>query len=90
MVTVTSYLYDADGHRLIRRDPAGATLYLSGGQELRYDHTTQALTMRALSSHTQTLDYDARATWSRSPTAPRVPASYWSVPDLVDTRLSGL
>ncbi|RSM45818.1 type IV secretion protein Rhs [Amycolatopsis balhimycina DSM 5908] len=30
----TSYVYDASGGRLIRRDPAGTTLYL-GGQELR-------------------------------------------------------
>jgi RHS repeat-associated protein len=32
---VTSYVYDASGGRLIRRDPAGATLYLPG-QELRH------------------------------------------------------
>jgi RHS repeat-associated protein len=31
----TSYLYDADGARLVRRDPTGRTLYLPG-QELRY------------------------------------------------------
>ncbi|WP_255283733.1 RHS repeat-associated core domain-containing protein, partial [Saccharomonospora azurea] len=33
---VTEFLYDADGQRLIRRDPDGATLYLEG-QELRWD-----------------------------------------------------
>jgi RHS repeat-associated protein len=32
----TSFLYDADGGRLIRRDPAGTTLYL-GDQEVRVD-----------------------------------------------------
>lgn len=32
----TSFVYDADGNRLIRRDGTGKTLYL-GGQELRYD-----------------------------------------------------
>ncbi|MEU1183817.1 RHS repeat-associated core domain-containing protein [Streptomyces sp. NPDC005820] len=31
----TSYLYDADGNRLIRRDPGGTTLYL-GDTELRF------------------------------------------------------
>lgn len=36
---VTSYLYDADGHRLIRRDPVGTTLYLPG-MELRLDNAT--------------------------------------------------
>ncbi len=30
-----SYIYDADGNRLIRKDPAGATLYLPDGTELR-------------------------------------------------------
>jgi len=38
---VTSYVYDADGARLIRKDPAGATLYLDG-MELR--KTSTALT----------------------------------------------
>ncbi|MEY7971696.1 RHS repeat domain-containing protein [Saccharomonospora xinjiangensis] len=33
---VTEFLYDADGQRLLRRDPDGATLYLEG-QELRWD-----------------------------------------------------
>ncbi|WP_212841783.1 polymorphic toxin-type HINT domain-containing protein [Catellatospora sp. IY07-71] len=32
----TSYIYDADGARLIRKDPQGKTLYLPG-QELRVD-----------------------------------------------------
>ena len=31
----TSFIYDADGNRLIRKDPAGATLYLPNGTELR-------------------------------------------------------
>ncbi|MER7546494.1 RHS repeat-associated core domain-containing protein [Spirillospora sp. NPDC127506] len=30
-----TYIYDADGNRLIRKDPAGATLYLPDGTELR-------------------------------------------------------
>lgn len=34
----TSYIYDADGNRLVRRDPAGRTLYLPQ-QEIRYDNT---------------------------------------------------
>jgi RHS repeat-associated protein len=35
----TSYVYDADGNRLIRRDPTGATLYL-GDTELRSAQTS--------------------------------------------------
>jgi RHS repeat-associated protein len=35
----TEFVYDADGNRLIRRDPAGKTLYLDG-TELRYDETS--------------------------------------------------
>ncbi|RKR86671.1 RHS repeat-associated protein [Micromonospora pisi] len=31
----SSYLYDADGDRLISRDPGGATLYLPDGSEIR-------------------------------------------------------
>ena len=31
----TSYIYDADGNRLIRKDPGGKTLYLPGGTEVR-------------------------------------------------------
>ncbi|WP_301177197.1 RHS repeat-associated core domain-containing protein, partial [Actinomadura geliboluensis] len=30
-----TYIYDADGNRLIRKDPAGSTLYLPEGNELR-------------------------------------------------------
>jgi YD repeat-containing protein len=30
-----SYVYDADGNRLLRRDPAGTTLHLPGGTEIR-------------------------------------------------------
>ncbi|MEU1439352.1 polymorphic toxin type 24 domain-containing protein [Streptomyces sp. NPDC005786] len=33
----TSYLYDTDGQRLIRRDSTGTTLYLPGGNELHKD-----------------------------------------------------
>jgi RHS repeat-associated protein len=39
----TSYLYDAGGNRLIRRDPVGKTLYLPM-QELRYNTGTGAET----------------------------------------------
>jgi RHS repeat-associated protein len=35
----TTYLYDADGNRLIERDPTGRTLYLPG-QEVRYIAST--------------------------------------------------
>ncbi|TMQ89765.1 DUF4258 domain-containing protein [Actinomadura soli] len=30
-----TFIYDADGNRLIRKDPGGTTLYLPGGTELR-------------------------------------------------------
>ncbi|HEX6684810.1 MAG TPA: RHS repeat-associated core domain-containing protein [Candidatus Limnocylindrales bacterium] len=39
----TSFVYDADGNRLIRRDPGGATLYLAG-QEVRYKKGTGVAT----------------------------------------------
>jgi RHS repeat-associated protein len=35
----TSFVYDADGQRLIRRDPTGATLYL-GKQEVQWTRST--------------------------------------------------
>jgi hypothetical protein len=42
----TSYVYDADGGRLLRHDPTGTTLYL-GGQEIHTDPTGQtAVTTR--------------------------------------------
>ncbi|PZG02368.1 hypothetical protein C1I99_02610, partial [Micromonospora deserti] len=40
---VTTFEYDADGERLIRRDPAGSTLYL-GDTELRLEAATGAVT----------------------------------------------
>ncbi|WP_157522569.1 RHS repeat-associated core domain-containing protein [Herbidospora cretacea] len=36
----TTYLYDTEGSRLVRRDPAGTTLYLPAGLELRRTGTT--------------------------------------------------
>jgi RHS repeat-associated protein len=39
----TSYIYDADGNRLVSHDPAGTTLFLPG-QELRYTIATGATT----------------------------------------------
>jgi RHS repeat-associated protein len=50
---LNEYVYDADGSRLIRRDPGGITLYL-GGQELRYDHATQTLVGTRYYSHVGT------------------------------------
>ncbi|KAA9381611.1 hypothetical protein F5972_01920 [Microbispora cellulosiformans] len=46
----TSYLYDADGNRLIRRDPTGATLYLPG-QEVRLDTASQATSYTRYYNH---------------------------------------
>ena len=42
----TSYTYDADGGRLVRRDPTGATLYLPGGLEIRKPKTGAAVGTR--------------------------------------------
>ena len=39
----TAYVYDAEGQRLLRRDPSGTTLYL-GDQELRRSASTGAVT----------------------------------------------
>jgi RHS repeat-associated protein len=41
--SVTSFVYDADGNRLLRRDPGGTTLYLDG-MELRRTVATGAVT----------------------------------------------
>jgi RHS repeat-associated protein len=49
----TQFLYDADGNRLIRRDPTGATLYLPG-QELRLTDATGALTATRYYTHAGT------------------------------------
>ncbi|MET8262184.1 RHS repeat domain-containing protein [Micromonospora sp. NPDC005553] len=46
----TSFIYDADGNRLIRRDPAGKTAYLPG-QEIRYNSSTQTTTCTRFYSH---------------------------------------
>ncbi|MGH3712155.1 MAG: RHS repeat domain-containing protein [Micromonosporaceae bacterium] len=46
----TSYIYDADGNRLIRRDPTGTTAYLPGGTELHLD-TTGAKTCTRYYNH---------------------------------------
>ncbi|MGW1868925.1 RHS repeat domain-containing protein [Streptomyces mauvecolor] len=39
----TSFLYDADGTRILKREPAATTLYLPGGQELTLAKATGAL-----------------------------------------------
>ncbi|MEU1505546.1 RHS repeat-associated core domain-containing protein [Kitasatospora sp. NPDC005748] len=36
----TSYLYDADGNQLVRRNPGKVTVNLGGGDELSYDTST--------------------------------------------------
>ncbi|MEW9531127.1 RHS repeat-associated core domain-containing protein [Microbispora sp. NPDC049125] len=46
----TSYLYDADGNRLVSRDPTGTTLYLPG-QEARLDTATQATSCTRTYTH---------------------------------------
>jgi RHS repeat-associated protein len=39
----TSFIYDAEGNRLLRTEPSATTLYLPG-MELRLDHNTRAVT----------------------------------------------
>jgi RHS repeat-associated protein len=46
----SSYLYDADGGRLIRRDPGGKTLYLPG-QEVHWDAATGTVSCIRYVSH---------------------------------------
>jgi RHS repeat-associated protein len=42
----TTFVYDADGNRMIRRDPLGTTLYLPGGTEVRKPKTGDAAATR--------------------------------------------
>jgi RHS repeat-associated protein len=51
----TSFVYDADGNRLIRRDPAGSTLYLPGGQEVRKPTSGTAVGTRYYSDGGETI-----------------------------------
>jgi RHS repeat-associated protein len=65
----TSFMYDAGGSRLIRRDPAGTTLYLPG-MELR------------LTKATQTVAGTRYYTFGEAPIAQRTAAGLtWLVPD---------
>ncbi|WP_307845953.1 RHS repeat-associated core domain-containing protein, partial [Saccharomonospora sp. NB11] len=62
---VTEFLYDADGQRLIRRDPDGATLYLEG-QELRWDRDTKETTTTryySFGDSTVAMRTEAGVTW---------------------------
>jgi RHS repeat-associated protein len=81
----TSYLYDADGERLVRRDPAGRTLYLPG-QELRYtaasgakattryyEHAGQTVAMRTTTGVTWLFeDHQDTATYAIDSTSQQV------------------
>ncbi|HCT78144.1 MAG TPA: hypothetical protein DGT23_16525 [Micromonosporaceae bacterium] len=46
----TSFVYDAGGERLLRREPGAVTLYL-GGQELRLDRASGAVTATRYYTH---------------------------------------
>ncbi|ADJ45580.1 RHS repeat-containing protein [Amycolatopsis mediterranei S699] len=48
--SATEFLYDALGTRLLRRDPAGTTLYL-GNEELRVDKATAKLSLTRYYTH---------------------------------------
>ncbi len=50
----SSYVYDADGTQLLRRDPTSTTLYLPG-EEITRDNTTGALTGTRYYSHNGTV-----------------------------------
>jgi len=51
----TSYLYDADGQRLTRKDTTGTTLYLPGGNELHLDKSGKVTGTRYYSPAGETL-----------------------------------
>uniref|UniRef100_UPI001F18B7F5 polymorphic toxin-type HINT domain-containing protein n=1 Tax=Streptomyces sp. NRRL S-325 TaxID=1463899 RepID=UPI001F18B7F5 len=51
----TSYLYDADGQRLTRKDTTGTTLYLPGGNELHLDKSGKVTGTRYYSPTGETL-----------------------------------
>jgi RHS repeat-associated protein len=57
----TTYLYDADGNRLIRRDPTGKTIYLPG-QELHYTTATGTKACTRYYSWTDTIFASRTAT----------------------------
>jgi RHS repeat-associated protein len=61
--TVEENLYDAEGTRLIRRDPAGATLFLPG-MEVRLNGTGAGYTMSA----TRYYSFNGQIVASRTPT----------------------
>jgi RHS repeat-associated protein len=64
----TTFVYDADGNRLIRRDPQGSTLYLPNGTEIRkpktgtvtatryYSHAGSTIAVRTHSALTWMID----------------------------------
>jgi RHS repeat-associated protein len=60
----TSYIYDADGNRLIRHDPAGTTLYLPG-QEVRVSSSGSRTATRYYTHAGQTIATRTRGgvTW---------------------------
>lgn len=57
----TSYVYDADGNRLIRRDPTGTTVYLPGGQEVRKPTSGTATATRYYSHGGETIGVRTKA-----------------------------
>ncbi|MGA5301778.1 deaminase domain-containing protein [Nucisporomicrobium flavum] len=61
----TTFIYDADGNRLIRKDPAGATLYLPGGTEVRKPKTGDAVGTRyySVSGSTVAVRTPSGVTW---------------------------
>ena len=78
----TSYLYDAAGGRLIRRDPTGTTLYLAGprsaGQDRRIERQSHPILhaqrsgRRSVQRRRSCLSAKARMAWAeRRALAPR-------------------
>ncbi|WP_212844092.1 polymorphic toxin-type HINT domain-containing protein [Catellatospora sp. IY07-71] len=72
---LTSYLYDADGGRLIRKDPQGKTLYLPG-QELRVNAAGSAVI-----SCTRYYTWAGKNIATRSSSASGADALTWMVAD---------
>jgi RHS repeat-associated protein len=65
----TTYRYDADGSRLIERDPTGATLFLPNGMEVRYSvssGTTSATRYYTHNGATVAMRTPAGVTWLAS------------------------
>jgi RHS repeat-associated protein len=84
----TEYLYDTDGNRLVRRDPAGSTLYLPG-QELRYtkaDGVKSGTRFYSHAGHSVAVRNTRGLTWQVADHQGTVVASVTTADQVVTTR----